>query len=81
MQALQRGGRLHVTGGNIIQYEDVAGGFLVAGSRFPGDGRLKQLHAGLDMLDQRSQLRNDRMVAVIAVTEWARNPAVCCRAA
>ena len=40
MAGVERDGRLRVSGGDVVQDENVAGGILVAGSRFPRDGRL-----------------------------------------
>ena len=75
----QRGGRLCVAGGDVIQHEHIAGSILAAGSGFPGDGGLKLLDAGLDVIDQRNQLRNDGLLDIIPIGGWARSPAVCVR--
>src|SRR5262249_19178843 len=62
--AVQRGGRLHVLRRNVVQYDDVRI-LVIAGGKFLRDRALDHADAGLDMLDQRNQVRDDHPETVV----------------
>src|ERR1035437_10514515 len=63
---------------DVVQYDNVAGNFLIAERRFAGDGRFDQPHAGLDVLDQGREVRYDRAIAVISTVGLDRSAATGC---
>ena len=71
---------LHVARRDVVQYDNVAGNFLIAERRFAGDGRFDQPHAGPDVLDQGREVRYDRAIAVIPDVDLGRSSATCCMA-
>jgi hypothetical protein len=55
-----------VAGCDVVQYDDVGGNFLIAEGRFLDDGRLDQLDARLDLLNQGLKVGYDSAIIVIS---------------
>src|ERR1700722_8880386 len=62
---------------DVVQYDDIADNFLMAGRRLARDGLFDQPRARADVLDQRYDVGNDRVVVIASIAGWERDT-VCC---
>src|SRR5450631_260489 len=72
---VQRGSRVQIARRNVIQHDNVCGDFQMTERRFDRDGRLDQLHARLNALDQGCDVQHDGTNAVVSIAGSGRNAA------